>query len=56
MITSQSATVCGIGTIPSATGFDGPTSIEYEGQVPDLYAIETVLANATRIWDEIWTA
>jgi sugar phosphate isomerase/epimerase len=36
-----------------ASGFDGPIAIEYEGQVPDLYAIETGLANATRIWNEV---
>lgn len=36
-----------------ASGFDGPISIEYEGQVPALYAIETGLANATRIWNEV---
>jgi sugar phosphate isomerase/epimerase len=36
-----------------ASGFDGPIAIEYEGQVPDLYAIETGLTNATRIWNEV---
>jgi len=35
------------------SGFDGPISIEYEGQVPDLYAIETALANSLRIWNEV---
>jgi sugar phosphate isomerase/epimerase len=35
------------------SGFDGPISIEYEGQVPDLFAIETGIANALRIWSEI---
>ena len=35
------------------SGFDGPISIEFEGQVPDLYAIETSIANALRIWSEV---
>ncbi len=53
--------IVGFGDLPmkrllaavKASGFDGPISIEYEGQVPDLYAIETGLANATRIWNEV---
>lgn len=35
------------------SGFDGPISIEFEGQVPDLLAIETGIANALRIWAEV---
>ncbi len=53
--------VVGFGDLPmarllaavKASGFDGPISIEYEGQVPDLYAIETGIANAIRIWNEV---
>jgi sugar phosphate isomerase/epimerase len=53
--------IVGFGDLPmkrllaavKASGFDGPISIEYEGQVPDLFAIETGLANAKRIWNEI---
>ncbi|MGB3328378.1 MAG: TIM barrel protein, partial [Thermomicrobiales bacterium] len=40
-------------TAVKASGFDGPIAIEYEGQAPDLLAIETGLANALRIWAEI---
>ena len=53
--------IVGFGDLPmkrllaaiKASGFDGPISIEYEGQVPDLQAIETGLANAMRIWNEV---
>ena len=53
--------VVGFGDLPmrrllaliKASGFDGPISIEYEGQVPDLMAIETSIANARRIWSEV---
>ncbi|MGC4190180.1 MAG: sugar phosphate isomerase/epimerase family protein [Thermomicrobiales bacterium] len=40
-------------TLIKASGFDGPISIEFEGQVPDLLAIETGIANALRIWSEV---
>jgi sugar phosphate isomerase/epimerase len=53
--------IVGFGDLPmkrllatvKASGFDGPIAIEYEGQVPDLLAIETGLANAIRIWNEV---
>lgn len=53
--------VVGFGDLPmrrllaavKAFGFDGPIAIEYEGQVPDLLAIETSIANALRIWAEV---
>ncbi|HWV36728.1 MAG TPA: sugar phosphate isomerase/epimerase family protein [Thermomicrobiales bacterium] len=35
------------------SGFDGPIAIEYEGQVPDLFAVETGIANSLRIWDSL---
>ncbi|MGC4107860.1 MAG: sugar phosphate isomerase/epimerase family protein [Thermomicrobiales bacterium] len=40
-------------TLVKASGFDGPISIEYEGQVADLVAIKTGIANAQRIWSEV---
>jgi sugar phosphate isomerase/epimerase len=54
------SSIVGFGDLPmkrllaavKASGFEGPISIEYEGQVPDLLAIETSLANARRIWSE----
>jgi sugar phosphate isomerase/epimerase len=53
--------IVGFGDLPmkrllaaiKASGFDGPIAIEYEGQVPDLQANETALANTLRIWSEI---
>lgn len=53
--------IVGFGDLPmkrllatvKASGFDGPIAIEYEGQVPDLLAIETGLANAIRLWNEV---
>jgi sugar phosphate isomerase/epimerase len=53
--------IVGFGDLPmrrllaaiKASGFDGPITIEYEGQVPDLFAIETGLANTIRIWNEV---
>ncbi|HEU0164801.1 MAG TPA: sugar phosphate isomerase/epimerase family protein [Thermomicrobiales bacterium] len=40
-------------TLIKESGFDGPISIEFEGIEDDLLAIQTGLANAVRIWDEI---
>lgn len=53
--------IVGFGDLPmkrllaaiKASGFDGPIAIEYEGQVPDLYAVETSIANSYRIWNEV---
>jgi sugar phosphate isomerase/epimerase len=53
--------IVGFGDLPmrrllglvKAAGFDGPIAIEYEGQVPDLLAIASSIANARRIWSEV---